>query len=152
MNKENLFLKIITVVVISITLFITGCATLSVKERSELIAMKTNEPPIYVEEKTPSTAALLGILPGGGSFYTRQWGLGILDLLLWPISVLWDPFVGYEGAQAINYEETRSLAKNKKKKEMDVLEEKKLRKEIAEEQYTIEKTIIERRYTFNYNN
>lgn len=43
-----------------------------------------------VRDKRPGLALGLGILPGGGSFYTGNWLLGVADVVLWPFSVLWD--------------------------------------------------------------
>ena len=57
-----------------------------------------------MKEKDVNVAMALGVLPGGGSFYTRQWGVGAVDVVLWPYSILWDPFVGRYGASKINEE------------------------------------------------
>jgi len=46
-----------------------------------------------VRDKNPAMAFGLGILPGGGSFYVRSYGLGVFSMLTWPFSVLWDPAV-----------------------------------------------------------
>ncbi len=46
----------------------------------------------------------MGILPGGGSFYAEEPGFGVLNLLLWPVSIFWDPVSGYEGSEKINYQ------------------------------------------------
>ncbi|MFN7950126.1 MAG: hypothetical protein U0610_00220 [bacterium] len=51
-----------------------------------------------VRTKSTGTAFALGFLPGGGSFYVGNYGLGVLDLLLWPFSVLWDPAVSAAAA------------------------------------------------------
>ena len=59
-----------------------------------------------VREKSPAAGAGLGLLFGGGSFYTRQYELGVLDALTWPLSILWDPFIGYLGAKRINGQAT----------------------------------------------
>lgn len=103
---------------------------------------------MYVEEKSPGTATALGFLLGGGSFYTRQWGLGVVDLLLWPFSILWDPIAGYEGAQVINYSESQFNAKHHMKREISALDEKIERKEITDEQYRRERKKIEEKYSF----
>lgn len=59
--------------------------------------------------KAPSTAAVLGFLPGGGSFYTREKVLGVADLLLWPFgSSLWDAPLAWKRAKVMNMEETLS--------------------------------------------
>lgn len=59
-----------------------------------------------VKKKNPALAAALGLVFGGGSFYTRQYELGLLDALTWPLSILWDPFIGHLGAKRINDEAT----------------------------------------------
>ncbi len=51
-----------------------------------------------VRTKSTGTAFALGFLPGGGSFYVGNYGLGVLDLLLWPFSVFWDPAVSAASA------------------------------------------------------
>lgn len=59
-----------------------------------------------IKRKNPATAVVLGILPGGGSFYTGEIGLGIADLLLWPFSVIWDMPLAGKKAREINASET----------------------------------------------
>jgi hypothetical protein len=50
--------------------------------------------------KNPATAIVLGLLPGGGSFYTGEIGLGIADLILWPFSPIWDmPLAGKKAVE-----------------------------------------------------
>lgn len=56
--------------------------------------------------KDPAKAAVLGLLPGGGSFYTRDVGLGITDLLLWPFSPIWDMPLANKRATRLNKQET----------------------------------------------
>ena len=43
-----------------------------------------------VKDKSTGLALGLGVLPGGGSFYTGNPLLGVVDLVLWPFSILWD--------------------------------------------------------------
>ena len=140
-------LKVCAILCMSIVMFSSGCATLNSRQKSELQAMKASD--LHVEEKSPGTATALGFLPGGGSFYTHQWGIGILDLLLWPFSILWDPIIGYEGALVINYDESKFNAKRHMKKEIDVLDEKIGRKGISDEEYRRERKKIEERYSFD---
>lgn len=56
--------------------------------------------------KDPATAAALGLLPGGGSFYTGHFALGVVDLLTWPFSCIWDMPLAYKRAEKKNQEET----------------------------------------------
>jgi uncharacterized membrane protein len=143
----NTKIKLGVLCLIGVVLFSTGCATINSRQKSELEAMKAED--VYVEEKSPGTATALGFLLGGGSFYTRQYGLGVVDLLLWPWSILWDPIAGYEGAQVINYDESKRNAKRHMEKEIDALDEKIDRKEITDEQYLRGIKKIERKYSFS---
>ncbi len=59
-----------------------------------------------VEEKKPETATVLGFFIGLGSFYTDEPVLGVVDLLLWPFSILWEPWIAPANANKINYEAT----------------------------------------------
>jgi hypothetical protein len=59
-----------------------------------------------VTVKDPATAAALGLLPGGGSFYTGHFALGVVDLLTWPFSSIWDIPLSYSRADRKNQEET----------------------------------------------
>jgi len=126
---------------------LASCATINSRQRSEIAQYKAAD--LYVEEKKPGTAMALGLLPGGGSFYTRQYGMGVLDLLLWPISILWDPFNGEAGALLINYEETKIRVKNLKKKEVSHLDSDLTAKTISEEEYRRKLRAIEEKYDVN---
>jgi hypothetical protein len=63
--------------------------------------------------KSPLTAALLNLLPGIGNFYLAggtdqgsQWVYGILNLLFWPLSVVWAVPEAAIDAETINKLET----------------------------------------------
>lgn len=67
----------------------------------------------YESVKSPAGAAVLNVLPGFGNFYlaagtrqSEQWGVGIVNLLLWPWSVVWGiPQAGHD-ADIMNKKET----------------------------------------------
>ena len=61
-----------------------------------------------VVEKKPETATVLSLLPGFGSFYTEEPLLGVVDLLLWPISSVWEIWISPATANKINYEATKA--------------------------------------------
>jgi hypothetical protein len=63
----------------------------------------------HIPEKNPKTAAALGILPGGGSFYVRSYGIGLVDLLLWPFSIIWDPLIAASKARHMKKEVKASV-------------------------------------------
>lgn len=96
-----------------IALLTSGCATgLNSQQYAEYNSMEARG--LAIQEKNPTTGALLGILPGGGSFYAREPAFGVLNLLCWPISIFWDPVSGYDGSTRINYNFSKAqIDKNK---------------------------------------
>ncbi len=61
-----------------------------------------------VVEKRPETATVLAFILGFGAFHTNEPVLGVIDLLFWPISVLWEPWIAPKLANGINYEATKN--------------------------------------------
>lgn len=141
MKKQGLLLSAVL-----ISGLLTGCATpLNSAQEAELKSYQAKG--LEVKEKNPGTGAALGILPGGGSFYTRNYGLGVVNLLLWPISVCWDPVSGYDGAQSINYYATKADVNKKLNKEMGALDTQLQTKAISSDEYVLKKGQIERKYS-----
>jgi len=108
--------------------------------------MKSNG--MLLEEKNPGAGAALGILPGGGSFYAREPGLGIVNLLFWPLSVLWDPVSGYEGSKAINYDASRVEIKKKKDREVAGLDDRLRGGQLSNDEYLAEKQRVDKKYDY----
>lgn len=128
-------------------MLVTGCATgLSKSQEREYNQMQASG--VLVEEKNPSTCAWFGLLPGGGSFCAREPGLGIVNLLFWPLSIFWDPVSGYDGAQAINYDTTKYKLKKEETAEIQALDTKMMANQIDPKQYEFEKHKIESKYDF----
>ncbi|MFZ4502973.1 MAG: hypothetical protein ACOYM1_03380 [Methylovulum sp.] len=128
------------------TLFSTGCASgLNSMQNQELLGYEAKG--LAIEEKSTATAAALGFLPGGGSFYTRNYGIGAINLLLWPYSVLWDPISGYNGAQEINYFVTTTNVNKIKNSEVSALDKQLMLKEININQYVTKKREVENKYS-----
>jgi hypothetical protein len=124
---------------------LTGCATpISMAQKQELRAYEAKG--LVVEEKSPGAAAGLGLLPGGGSFYTRNYGLGIVNLLFWPLSILWDPVSGYNGAESINYYATKTSVQTTLQKETSSLERSLEEGSMTREQYLRQKRELEDKY------
>lgn len=123
-----------------------GCATpISTMQKSELQAYQAKG--LAVEEKNPSLAAGLGILPGFGSFYTRNYGVGIVNLLFWPLSVLWDPISGYDGAVSINYYTTKTSVQAAQTREMRALDQAFEDGRLARDQYIRARREVEAKYS-----
>ncbi|WP_273207302.1 hypothetical protein [Marinobacter subterrani] len=132
--------------VILSVLMISGCATpLSSGQKQEYRGYQAKG--LAVEEKNPGAAAALGILPGFGSFYVREYGAGVVNLLLWPASILWDPMSGYQGAQSINYYATKQKVDRLKDQEVAQLEDQLMMGTIDNREYVSEKREIDNKYS-----
>ena len=128
------------------TLILTGCASgISSMQQQELTGYEAKG--LAVQEKSTSTATALGFLPGGGSFYTRNYGFGVLNLLTWPYSILWDPISGYNGAQEINYHATLANVNKLKDNDIAELENLLMTQQLDNNQYLFKKHEIERKYS-----
>lgn len=124
----------------------TGCATgLNSAQKSELDYYDARG--MAVTEKSPDLGAALGLLPGGGSFYGREYGFGVVNLLTWPISILWDPVSGYDAARSINYQATKARVNKMQESEFQALDERLTSKEIDLAQYTVERRKIEKKFS-----
>lgn len=144
-----MFKKIImTSSIIGASILYTGCASkINSNQESELKSYKAKG--LYVEEKSTGTASALGILPGGGSFYTENYGLGTVNLLLWPISILWDPVSGYWGAESINYHATKHKIDIEKRNKLQSIERELEDGKIEKDKYVKQKREIEDSYNPN---
>ena len=128
-----------------IVVMLSGCAAgINSAQRQELQSFKAKG--YYVEEKNEGAAAGFGILPGGGSFYTRNYGIGVVNLLFWPASILWDPISGLAGAESLNYYATKANIENLKRKEMRNLEDQVALGQVDTPKYIVLKNEIERKY------
>lgn len=92
----------------------TGCVSLSPSDASKLNELRSvGISEEAVTKKSPGAAGALNLLPGVGNFYlasgTRegsQWTYGFLNLLFWPLSVVWAIPQATIDAQTINKMET----------------------------------------------
>ena len=125
---------------------LTGCASgLNSVQSSEYKTWESKG--LLVKDKDPSTGAVLGILPGGGSFYAGEVGYGILNLLMWPWSILWDPVSGSNGAKSDNYFATKAVIEKKQTTEIRQLDDQLALKKISNEDYVKMKHDIEAKYS-----
>jgi len=95
-------------------ILISGCASLSRTEQTTLRELKAyGISETEIQKKHPAAAGGLNILPGFGNFYlaydtdeSSQWLFGFLNLLTWPVSVVWGIPQGVIDANTINKKET----------------------------------------------
>ena len=128
-------------------LVMTGCARgLNSVEKREYAAFERDG--VLIEEKSPTVGAALGILPGLGSFYAGQPSYGFINLLLWPVSVLWDPVSGYDGAMMVNYNVTKYQLYKDEQDELTILANRYTTQQIDYNQYITEKIKIEQKYNY----
>lgn len=132
-------------VFIAVLFLCVGCATgLNIRQEHEMKTFKARG--LAVEEKSVGAAVGLGFLPGGGSFYTRNYGLGVCNLLFWPLSIFWDPVSGSNGAQSINYYATVEHVKHLRKAEIKQLDRDFEDGRLERNVYIVKKREIEDRY------
>jgi hypothetical protein len=137
-----------TIIAVLLTAALFGCATsLTSEQKREYRVLEAKG--LTVQEKNPGAGAALGILPGGGSFYARSYGCGVLNLVLWPASVLWDPFSGYEGSLTINYYATMASVDKKMRKDVGDLDDQLATGLITNVAYIQQKHAVEARYATN---
>ncbi len=107
--------KIVTTSMLACLLaYSTGCMSLSRSERTMLQELESyGVESTEQQKKGPVTAGVLNILPGFGNFYlgigtdeSAQWLYGFLNLLTWPISVVWGIPEAAIDAKTINKKET----------------------------------------------
>jgi len=126
---------------------LAGCNSLTTIQEQEYRAMRVEG--LLVEEKNPTLAACLGVLPGCGSFYTGNYVLGAVDVITWPVSVLWDPIAGYNQACLTNYNASRAGLERRKRRELASLEEARDTGKITPVEYNQSKRALESRYGFD---
>ncbi len=100
-------------------LILTGCTHLTKQEQDTLHQLKSQGVTIdkavgsYDKPASPATAGLMNLLPGFGNFYlacgngaeSTHWLYGTLNLLLWPISIVWGVPEAVVDANRINERE-----------------------------------------------
>ncbi len=123
----------------------SGCATgLNPAQEREYRAMEANN--LLIKEKDPTVGAMLGLLPGFGSFYAREPAYGVLNLIFYPFSILWDPISGYQGSKAINYDLSKQEVSKKMAAETSALDLKLAAGSIKNAEYLAEKQKIQQKY------
>ena len=134
-----------TLLIGSLLVVTTGCANgLNSVQKAELDAYEARG--MAVQEKSPGAGAALGLLPGGGSFYGREYGFGVANLLLWPLSILWDPISGYDAARAINYNVTKAHVAKLHERDLQELDDQLGSGQLDLAQYTLEKRKVDTKY------
>lgn len=127
-------------------LVLSGCSSLNTIQESDYLKMKAEG--VLVEEKNPTLAACLGFLPGCGSFYTGNYVLGAVDLVTWPVSILWDPIAGYNQARVLNYQSSQACIQRLKKREFSELDAARDEGRVTQVEYNQSKRAIESKYGF----
>lgn len=132
-------MKVFSTVILIFSLGVTtSCTSLNSTQSRELAEWKSQN--LKVEEKNEALAAGLNVLPGIGDFYNGNIGLGVVNLLSWPVSVLWAPIGGASGAAETNYYSTKTHVENLTKKKQALitdLQSAAMMKQITSEEYYI---------------
>lgn len=115
-----------------LTLFsLSACVSLSYQEKQDLQKLRSQDISVdrpcgnWAPPANPVTAGLLNLLPGVGTFYLAGGNAGdsalyvpaTLNLLTWPISILWGVPEGVIDANTINKQDLLYYYNYKYKKE-----------------------------------
>jgi hypothetical protein len=143
--KIKLIARVSQAAVIMPLLLVSACVSgLNGIQSQELKAYEVRG--LKVMENDETVAAWLGLLPGGGSFYTGNPGYGIINLLFWPLSIAWDPISGINGAQSNNYAITKEHVRRLQNDELDTLLLELRDKTVDTAEYRMRKEAILRKY------
>jgi hypothetical protein len=103
---------------------------------------------LSVQEKSASTAAMLGILPIAGYAYTGHYVLAVTTVPLYLfLGPLWMPFDAHAAAERRNYYASRVNVEREKAKALRALDHKLEDKTLSYEQHLREQRTIETRYS-----
>ncbi len=80
--------KAIVCFALLVLLLSSGCVHLTQGQRDLYMQMLASGEPVSGYPNM-ALAGVFSVLPGGGQFYNGQIGLGILNLIFWPLSYLW---------------------------------------------------------------
>ena len=73
----------------------------------------------------------------------------MVNLLFWPLSILWDPVSGHSAAETINYHATKHHVSKLENGELEKLEDQLAQNQIDMTQFTLQKRKIEAKYRYN---
>jgi hypothetical protein len=95
----------VRIALIAAVVAFTGCVNVTMSEREvlkdiEYFGLEEEE------EYSQGMAMSLNFLPGVGNFYLGQVGYGVMNLLFWPVSILWGMPQAWIDADALNQKYT----------------------------------------------
>lgn len=132
------------------SLLMVGCASTGLNSVQSQTYENMQVAGVLVEEKNPGLGAALGILPGGGSFYTGHYGIGFVNLLLWPISVFWEPINGYNASRSTNYAVSVYKLKKDKRVAMNALDNKRIAGQLDDKTYIMKRQQVKAKYSYGF--
>lgn len=133
-----MFTRNFNLTITAILILTSSCTSLNSTQERELKGWQAKN--LEVKEKNPTTAAVLNILPGIGDFYNGNTGYGIANLLAWPLSILWAPVGGADGANEVNYYASKAHVEeleNKRKKLKNEIEIAFIGKQINKQEFLV---------------
>ena len=126
------------ITILALVTMLFACTSLTRQEQNELRILKSHgitiDKPLemYDRPASPGAAGALNLLPGFGNFYlasgnagdSSQWLYGTLNLLTWPISILWGIPEAAIDANRINERELIYYYKYEKQGQKELAKEK----------------------------
>lgn len=141
------FKKVMCAGVISASILMAGCTThLAEGQKQELAVYESKG--LVVKDKSPAGAAVLGVLPAAGYFYTGHPVLAITTIPLYPfLGFLWMPADNYEAAQTRNYYATKTQVERDKAKALLEIDNQLSEKKINYDQHLRKQREIESHFS-----
>lgn len=136
----------LAIAIVSVFLF-SGCTTQLIEGQKQEL-QTYSEKGLEVQDKAPGVAAVLGIFPAAGYFYTGHYVLAITTLPLYVFAgPLWMPFDTYNAAESRNYFATKASVERQKAKEIRENDHEMEDKKIDYEQHIRNQRVIEDKFS-----
>jgi len=133
----------------SVIFLVTSCAA-GVNPKQRLAYQEYKEKGLLIESRNPEEASSYGFLPGGASFYNGDYDVGLFNILLWPVSILWEVMHGSDRAKFLNLEDTEREIYKKFKSEIAELDELNYLDQISTSEYNKRAREIFKKYYNRY--
>lgn len=90
----------------------------------------------------------LGFLPGGGSLYHGNYSDGVVGILTWPFSIIWETNIGWDTAKYTDFRVTKDYLESQKVIEIEKIDLDFNQNNVSAEEYLVFKDKIINKYDY----
>ena len=99
----NVVFLMFFIVVLLLLLIIKKAKSFSINNQ-QLAKLKIyQDKGFYINKKSPLLGLFVGLFPAGGCLYLKHFIFGIISILSYPLSIIWEIVIGYFGSLKVNY-------------------------------------------------